>query len=123
MRRSFCRPDPFERRQLLAGFQYRSDHCAGDVISRFAQLRLFDCGYIFWAVAISAGLPGVQIRLLPKNPGRFVDDCMFWLSDPVFYDLSFPAYQALATPGLAVVTLAELAFALWLLIKGAKLPE
>jgi hypothetical protein len=35
----------------------------------------------------------------------------------------FPGYDVITYPGLAVVIIAELSFGLWLLVKGAKIPE
>ncbi|MFX1256563.1 MAG: DUF4386 domain-containing protein [Promethearchaeota archaeon] len=45
-----------------------------------------------------------------------------YLLDGITYFL-FPNYAAIAYPGLAVATIAELSLSLWLFLKGAKIPE
>ncbi|HMD90072.1 MAG TPA: DUF4386 domain-containing protein [Anaerolineaceae bacterium] len=82
------------------------------IVDIFFGLWLFPLGYLVFKSGYFPKILGVLLMIA----------CFGYLIQ-FFTTFLFPAYQALATPGLAVVTLAELAFALWLLIKGAKLPE
>ena len=52
-------------------------------------LRCYRCD-ILGSLVVSSRVVGFPVGLLPQNPGRLVDDWMFWLADGLSSTFSFP---------------------------------
>jgi hypothetical protein len=82
------------------------------IVGMFFGLWLLPLGYLVFKSGYFPKILGVLLMI----------GCFGYLIQFVEVFL-FPGHDVITYPGLAIATVAELAFAFWLLIKGAKIPE
>jgi hypothetical protein len=102
-------------------------------LNKFAALLLLDSADqmmffliyrldILGPMAISPGLFNIQIRLLPQNLGHLDGASRFWLSPRVLHAFS-PAQLRSISFSIRIMEFGEIIFMLWVVFKGAKIPQ
>jgi Domain of unknown function (DUF4386) len=111
---------------LLGGAEYLKPFSAAQLSSlTLFFMNMHEFGYILAAVSygtwlLPLGFLVYKSGIFPRYLGMLLMAASLGHLSQLFQVILAPHVEALSYPGLAVATLAEFSFCLWLLIKGAR---